>query len=224
MRTTLRALSALLGYPSAGLQAAATEIRAALVADRALPRARIEALDDLLTRLATRDLMELQADYSGLFDGSRSRSLHLFEHVHGESRDRGAALVDLAGQYLEHGFCIEGHELPDFLPLFVEFLSFLEPAQAKEWLARPAHVLAALEERLAEAGSAYAAVFAALRALPGRAADPDAVAEVRARMRDEDARSVDERWEDEPVTFGPARPASGPGTGIVARIQMHLRR
>ena len=134
----------------------------------------------------------------------------------------GQALIDLANQYLQHGFAISTNELSDFLPLFLEFLSFIEPAQAREWLARPAHVLTAMEERLRERGSPYAAVFLALSVLPGKKADPDAVAELRARMSAEEARTVDERWEDAPVTFTAPGPAPAPG-GIVARIRTVLR-
>jgi nitrate reductase delta subunit len=224
MKKTLKALSALLGYPCAELCAATDEIRAALADERALPADAIAALDPLLRGLATRDLLDLQAHYTALFDGSRSLSLHLFEHVHGESRERGAALIDLADEYLKRGFAIAASEMPDYLPLFVEFLSFIDPAEAVAWLARPAHVLAAMEQRLTEAASPYAAVFGALRVLPGRDADPEAVAELRARMRAEDARSVDERWEEAPVSFSAPPAAPNAKTGIVARIQLRLGR
>jgi nitrate reductase molybdenum cofactor assembly chaperone NarJ/NarW len=223
VRKTLKALSALLAYPSAELQAATDEIRAALVAERALPRDAIDALDALLQHMRTNELMELQSEYTALFDGSRSLSLHLFEHVHGESRDRGQALIDLANQYLEHGFAISENELPDYLPLFLEFLSFIEPAQAREWLGRPAHVLAAMEERLRARGSPHAVVFSALLVLPSKKADPEAVAELRSRMDAEEARSIDERWEDAQVTFTGPNPAPRP-TGVAARIRAVLRR
>jgi nitrate reductase delta subunit len=223
MRTTLKALSVLLGYPCAELQAAADEIRSALHAERALPPAAIEAVDALLRRIGTADLMDLQSEYTALFDGSRSLSLHVFEHVHGESRERGQALIDLANEYLKRGFAISTNELSDFLPLFVEFLSFIEPAEAKDWLGRPAHVLAAMEERLRERGSLYAAVFRALLVLAGRTADPEAVAEVRSRMKAEEARSVDERWEDALVTFSAPSPEPRPA-GVAARIRAALRR
>jgi nitrate reductase delta subunit len=223
MRKTLKALSALLGYPCAELQAATGEIRSAFKAERVLPRESLDALDVLLERMATHDLMDLQMEYSELFDGSRPLSLHLFEHVHGESRERGQALIDLAQEYLKRGFAITANELSDFLPLFLEFLSFIEPAEAKDWLSRPAHVLAAMEERLRERGSPYAAVFRALIVLPERKADPDAVAEVSSRMKAEEARSVDERWEEEPVTFAAPNPPQKPG-GVAARIRAVLRR
>jgi nitrate reductase delta subunit len=222
VRKTLKALSALLAYPSAELQSATGEIRSALAAERALPRDALDALDALLRRLAADDLMELQSEYTALFDGSRSLSLHLFEHVHGESRDRGQALIDLANEYLKQGFAIAENELPDFLPMFLEFLSFIEPAQAREWLARPAHVLAAMEERLRGRGTPYAAVFRALLVLPAAKPDPDAIAELRSRMDAEEARSIDERWEDAQVTFTAPNPAPRP-TGVAARIRAVLR-
>jgi nitrate reductase delta subunit len=223
MRKTLKALSAMLGYPSPELQAATQEIRSALLAERALPAAAMEALDALLRRIGSADVMDIQAEYTSLFDNSRSLSLHLFEHVHGESRERGQALIDLANEYLQHGFAITSNELSDFLPLFLEFLSFVESAQAKEWLGRPAHVLAAMEERLRERGSLYAAVFRALLVLPDSKVDPEAVAELRQRMKAEEARSVDERWEDAAVTFSAPEPPPRP-TGVAARIRAALRR
>jgi nitrate reductase delta subunit len=223
MRKTLKALSALLGYPSAELQEAMEEIRAVLAAERALPRESLDALDVLFRRMATADLMDLQAEYTALFDGSRSLSLHLFEHVHGESRERGQALIDLGREYLERGFAMSSNELADFLPLFLEFLSFIEPADARDWLGRPAHVLAAMEERLRERGSPYSTVFHALLVLPGRKADPQAVAELRSRMQAEDARTLDEQWEEAPVTFTVPDPTPRP-TGVAARIRAVLRR
>jgi nitrate reductase delta subunit len=223
MRKTLKALSALLGYPSPELQAATQEMRSALLAERALPASAMETLDALLRRIESADLMDLQAEYTSLFDNSRSLSLHLFEHVHGESRERGQALIDLANEYFQHGFAITANELSDFLPLFLEVLSFIEPAQAKDWLGRPAHVLAAMEERLRERGSLYAAVFGALLVLPDSKVDPDALAELRQRMKAEEARSVDERWEDAQVTFTAPEPPPR-ATGVAARIRAVLRR
>ena len=107
-------------------------------------------------------MLDLQAAYSELFDRSRSLSLHLFGHVHGDSRERGQAMIDLAEQYMAAGCLLESQELPDFVPVFLEYASCLEPAAARETLGQPAHVFAALEERLAQRGSPYAAIFGAL--------------------------------------------------------------
>ena len=217
MRLTLRALAALLGYPSAELQANIPEIRDAL-AEGALPRAARRRLDPLLDRLETGDLLDVQADYSELFDRSRSLSLHLFEHVHGDSRERGQAMIDLGKQYLDRGFLLDGPELPDFVPVFVEFASCLPPAEAREMLAEPAHVFAALEERLTKRGSPYAAVFGALLAAADARPDREALAELEAKAPSDDPAKIDEEWEEKAVTFTGSHDMGGP-TGIVARLR-----
>jgi nitrate reductase delta subunit len=217
MRRPLRALAALLGYPSAELQANIPAIRVAL-AEGPLPRAERRRLDPLLDRLETGELLDCQADYSELFDRSRSLSLHLFEHVHGDSRERGQAMIDLGKQYLDRGFLLDGPELPDFVPVFVEFASCLPPAEAREMLAEPAHVFAALEERLTKRGSPYAAVFAALIAAADARPDRAALAELEAKAPSDDPAKIDEEWEEKAVTFTGSHDMGGP-TGIVARLR-----
>jgi nitrate reductase delta subunit len=218
MRRTLRALAALLGYPSAELQAAIPEIREAVAAEGALPRAARRRLEPLLDRLAEAELLDLQADYSELFDRSRSLSLHLFEHVHGDSRERGQAMIDLGRTYGERGFLLEGPELPDFVPVFVEFASCLPRDEARAMLGEPAHVLAALDERLAKRGSPYAAVLGALTALAGARPDAEALAELAARAPHEDPARIDEEWEEAAVTFTGPQEMGGP-TGMTARLR-----
>jgi nitrate reductase molybdenum cofactor assembly chaperone NarJ/NarW len=217
MQLTLRALAALLGYPSAELQANVPAIRAAL-AEGALPRGTRQRLDPLLDRLATADLLDIQADYSELFDRSRSLSLHLFEHVHGESRERGQAMIDLGQQYIERGFYLDSPELPDFVPVFVEFASCLPPAEAREMLGEPAHVFAALEERLAKRQSDYAPIFGALVLAGGARPDREALAELEASAPDDDPARIDEEWEEKAVTFNAAHDMGGP-TGMVAKLR-----
>lgn len=218
MRLTLRALAALLGYPSAELQAAIPEIRAALAAEALLTRPARRRLEPLLDRLETGDLLDVQSDYSELFDRARSLSLHLFEHVHGDSRERGQAMIDLAEQYAESGFLLDDPELPDFIPVFVEFASCLAPAEARDHLAQPAHVFAALEERLAARGSDYAAIFGALLAAAKARPNREALAELNANAPDDDPAKIDEEWEEKEVTFTGSHDMGGP-TGIVARIR-----
>lgn len=218
MSRTLRALSALLSYPSAELKQHIGEVRSALCSEAALPAALQQQLEPLLRSFESEDLLELQARYCGLFDHTRSLSLHLFEHVHGDSRERGQAMIDLGEQYLSNGFAIEGSELPDFLPLFLEFLSCLPLAEARDWLSQPAHVLAVLEQRLAERGSAYAAIFVALLALSGAKPDPDAVAELQERSKSSESRPVDQDWEEAPVDFSAPLQERG-GSGVIARIK-----
>ena len=124
---TLRALAALISYPTADLLAAAGEMRAALDREALLPASERRALDRLIGELEAGDLYDLQERYGLLFDRTRSLSLHLFEHVHGESRDRGQAMVDLLKLYEENGYSPVATELPDFLPLFLEYASVAVP-------------------------------------------------------------------------------------------------
>lgn len=217
MRLTLRALAALLGYPSDELTGHIDDIRLALDTEAALPRGARQGLEPLLGRLETGDLLDLQAEYSDLFDRSRALSLHLFEHVHGESKERGQAMIDLGEQYLAHGLMLEEGELPDYVPVFVEFASCLTPVEARETLAQPAHVFAALAERLGERGSAYAAVFDALVAAGGGRPDRTALAELQDNAPSDDPAKLDEEWEEKPVSFSD-HDMGGP-TGMLARLR-----
>jgi nitrate reductase delta subunit len=222
MMKSLKALSALLTYPTAELQQACGEISETLENDKAFTVAVREQLHTLLTELATGDLYDLQERYVLLFDRTRSLSLHLFEHVHGESRDRGQAMIDLKTQYEQHGLEIDAAELPDFLPLFLEYLSVLPAKEACETLGQPAHIFAAMAERLRKRQSAYEAVFRALVALAAAKPKDDEVSALL-QLPDPDAtdlKALDAAWEDEPVNFGPDNSCKD---GIVARIRGGLR-
>jgi nitrate reductase delta subunit len=157
-----RVLSALLTYPEAGLVAAIPELDAALAEQSWMRR----HLAPLFAHLAGPDLIDLQQVYVQTFDRTPSHSLHLFEHIHGESRDRGQAMVDLMEEYKKHGLAMTDDELPDYVPLFLEFLSQLEDEHAAGRLLGDAvHVLAHIGRKLAANGSVYACVFDVLRAL-----------------------------------------------------------
>ena len=207
MRTYL-ALSALLSYPETDMLAALPEIRAALAAESLVPRAARRGLDGLLAELAVADLYDLQERYVSLFDRSRALSLHLFDHVHGESRDRGQALVDLGDRYRERGFDVSGNELPDFLPLFLEYLSLLPAGEAKEQLAETGHVLRAIGDGLARRGSRYAALLAALLAVAGESGLTERIASRPGG--EEPADALDRAWAEQPVTFGGGTPEAQP--------------
>ncbi len=217
MKMTLRALSALLSYPSQDLQDHVSDIRSALAAERALPKAALERLETLLAWIQTQDLLDVQCAYSDLFDRSPALSLHLFEHVHGESRERGQAMISLGELYIDYGFMMVGGELPDFLPMFLEFSSCLPAGEAKQHLSEPAHVFAALEERLSERGSPYAGVFYALIAATGARPDEEALTNLRQRL-DKD-KSLDEEWEEKPVDFGRPISANKASANVISRIQ-----
>jgi len=224
MSRTLKALSVLLTYPTTELQEAAGEIGLVLAQDRHLPAGVWRQLSALTTELATGDLYDLQERYVLLFDRTRSLSLHLFEHVHGESRDRGQAMIDLKSQYEQAGLLMSAAELPDFLPQFLEYLATRPLKEACETLGQPAHIFAALAERLRKRQSAYEAVFRALVVLS--AAKPkDEEVSALLELPDPDAgdlAALDAAWEDEPVNFGPG---SGDGCkdGLIARVRGGLR-
>lgn len=205
MNNAFKALSALLSYPTQDLKDAADDIRAIIHADVAGPIWAIHKLDKLLDEFNSCDLYELQERYVFLFDRTRSLSLHLFEHVHGESRDRGQAMVDLRDLYAQGGLDIDAKELPDFLPLFLEYLSTRSTDEARQILAEPVAVIVALKERLRKRKSAYAAIFAILEVLANAAPAESDIVELR-KTPDEDPNdleALDKIWEDEPVTFGP---------------------
>ncbi|MGC1095280.1 MAG: nitrate reductase molybdenum cofactor assembly chaperone [Pseudolabrys sp.] len=224
MIKTLKALSVLLTYPTIELQHAASEIGEAIDAGQMIPARVRNQLRTLLTEIATGDLYDLQERYVLLFDRTRSLSLHLFEHVHGESRDRGQAMIDLKSQYEQHNLFMSAAELPDFVPLFLEYLSLLPAQEACEILGQPGHIFAAMAERLRKRQSAYEAVFRALVALAAAKPKDDEVSALL-QLPDPDASdlaALDAAWEDEPVNFGPGAGDSCKD-GLVARVRGGLR-
>lgn len=198
MRLTLRILSALLRYPDEAVQQAAPELAGVLAEDGLMSPEQRASLQPLLDALATTDLLDAQERYVGLFDRGRAVSLHLFEHVHGESRDRGQAMVDLRGRYEAHGLEITAKELPDYLPLFLEYLSVLPPAQAAEELAQPGVILSALADRLEEKGTPYAAPMRILADLAGAGGE---AFEIAPADDPDDLAALDAAWEEEQIRF-----------------------
>jgi nitrate reductase molybdenum cofactor assembly chaperone NarJ/NarW len=192
MKTTLRVLARLIDYPDAALREHLGELQDALHAERALSAARLAELDALIERLRALSPLRAEAEYVDCFDRGRRASLHLFEHVHGDSRDRGAALVDLAMTYEGAGLVLAPGELPDHLGVVLEYASTQPPQQARALLGEFAHLLRVIFSALAERGSTHAAVLAALLDLAGERAD-------RVVLPDEPA--LDEAWA-EPEAFG----------------------
>ena len=227
MKRTLKVLSALLTYPTAELQAAVPEIRVALDAEGRLPQKNRDRLDRLLHDIGAGDLYDLQERYVLLFDRTRSLSLHLFEHVHGESRDRGQAMVDLKSLYERHGLFMSSSELPDHLPLFLEFLSVIPEAEACDLLGETSHVLEAIRQRLKKRKSAYSSIFSCAQALAEVKQQTEVIAALL-REPDEDPddlAALDAAWEEEEVTFGPAAAAAAQcgKDGLAAKLRAARR-
>ncbi|MGB0087680.1 MAG: nitrate reductase molybdenum cofactor assembly chaperone, partial [Rhodomicrobiaceae bacterium] len=204
MNISLKVISLLLSYPTEELLQAMPELKAALADDAAIGEREKALLDMLADDIAGLDLYDAQERYVFLFDRTRSLSLHLFEHVHGESRDRGQAMVDLMTMYEAQGFEIGAKELPDYLPMFLEFLSTRPEEEARELLGQTVHIISALRERLHKRKSIYINAFRVLEAIARGKADPAVVAEILKKPDDnpDDLAALDRIWEEEAVTFG----------------------
>jgi nitrate reductase delta subunit len=206
MARTYKALALLLSYPSREVCDVAGAALDAIDAEALVPAPVRRALRKLADELALDDLFDLQERYVWLFDRTRSLSLNLYEHVHGESRDRGPAMVALKELYAGKGLDLATGEMPDHLPVFLEFLSTLPDGEAASLLGEAAHVFAAIGERLHKRGSVYRSVFGALTALAAVPADKDALAAMMAEPDDDptDLAAMDKLWAETAVTFGPS--------------------
>lgn len=220
MANTYTALGLLLRYPDETLREAYPAAAELIDAEPRLPSALKQRLKRLAEDFASADLLDLQARYVRLFDQTRSLSLNLYEHVHGESRDRGQAMVELLKLYSAHGLELSAQELPDHLPVFVEFLSVLPAAQAGALLGEAAHVLEALHARLKKRRSPYACVFEGLAAMAAARADGEALAALMQEPEDDpdDLEALDRAWAEEPVTFGPGDAGCPKATEMLARM------
>jgi len=221
MDRTLKSFSLLLSYPTTELQEAMPEIGGVLASDTRLTAAARRDLRPLVEAMSNDDIYDLQERFVMLFDRSRSLSLNLFEHVHGESRDRGGAMVSLLETYRAGGFEPATTELPDHLPVLLEFLSTRPRAEVQDTLADAAHIFEAIRARLENRESPYQAVFSALQQLANVTADTNAVAELLEQPEDDpnDLEALDEVWEESEVTFGPDPNAGCPQVrDILSRI------
>ncbi|MDT3412359.1 nitrate reductase molybdenum cofactor assembly chaperone [Kosakonia cowanii] len=198
----LLVISRLLEYPDAALWQHQQELFDALASGDNLSKADAQQVGIFLRDLTSQDLLDAQATYSELFDRGRATSLLLFEHVHGESRDRGQAMVDLLAQYERHGLQLDSRELPDHLPLYLEYLAQLPAAEAIGGLQDIAPILALLQARLEQRESHYAALFDALLTLTKTEVDNAQVAEkIAGEARDDTPQALDAVWEEEQVKF-----------------------
>ena len=212
---TLRVLSALLGYPDAMLRSHLPEMAGLLRQEHALPAARAAELQALIANLRASNPLVAEAAYVELFDRGRATSLHLFEHVHGDSRDRGPAMIDLGQTYARVDlFLVEG-ELPDYLPAVLEFVSTQPPAEAKAFLGEISHLLKGIFGALHQRESPYASVLGALLELAGEKAEA---------VPPPPEPPIDESWA-EPVVFdgcstqGQAKPGQPQPVRIVRKAE-----
>ena len=201
----LKVISRLLDYPTAQMFAAKDELKAIVEQTEALTSQNRSQLLDFIEQLTTRDIFDAQESYDLLFDRGRALSLLMFEHVHGESRDSGQAMVDLMNVYKTNGFEVNSSQLPDYIPLYLEFLSEQTPAFIEEWLGDICHLLTMLSERLIDRECYYSVLFDSLVELSGQEIDQQARAEiaesVKAEARDDTVEAIDKEWEDKEIRF-----------------------
>lgn len=192
IKLTLRALSYLLRYPSAEMRSHLHEVSSALHMEQAIGQHRLAALDQLIKRLQTGDL-QVEAEYVELFDRGYGTALHLFEHIHGDSRDRGPAMIDLIKTYEQAGLLTTPDELPDYLPLVLEYSSTQPASAARAFISEFAHLLHVIEQALQKRNSDYAFVLDALINVAGISTKDLPTLKPREE-------SLDESWQ-EPAAF-----------------------
>jgi nitrate reductase delta subunit len=213
MSRSLRVLAALLSYPDALHRSVLAELGGVLKDERAISASRQQEIAVLIDRLQRTDPLQAESDYVELFDRGRSTSLHLFEHVHGDSRERGPAMIDLGQTYEKAGLILAEGELPDYLPAVLEFVSTQPPGEARAFLGEMSHIFNAIFGALQLQGSAYASVLGALLELAGEKAEP---------VTPPAEPPLDESWA-EPVVFdgcsskGQAKPGQPQPVHIVRR-------
>ena len=207
---TLRVLAHLLSYPDTSLRDHMAEMTAALQRERALGADRLEELSALMQHLRGARAMDVEAHYVETFDRGRGTALHLFEHVHGDSRDRGPAMIDLLQTYEQAGLYLAPGELPDHLTVVLEYASTQPPAQARAFLRELTHILQAIFSALLRRESPYASVLAAVLELAGEKAQA---------VKIPDEPTLDESWE-EPAAFGGCSTQGQASPGQLQPIQI----
>jgi len=199
----LRAIARLMDYPTAEVYENVAELKQVLLDCPVLSFKLKTRLDDWLNDFESSELMDVQETYGALFDRGRATSLLLFEHVHGESRDRGQAMVDLMELYKTHGFEIDTRELPDFIPMYLEYLSYRPNEEAEDGILDVAHILALIGARLEDRGSGYGLLFRALLDIGQADLTVDEfLTQASKEERDDSLEAMDKIWEEEAITFG----------------------
>jgi nitrate reductase delta subunit len=213
---TFKILGLLLSYPDPEWVTHLRECERVLAQEGILPKRPLSAVLAFIAQLKTADIYDAQEQYVATFDRGRTNCLHLFEHIHGDSRDRGQAMVNLAEAYAEKGLYIDRAELPDYIPLFLEFLSLCPADEAVALLGEPIDVIAAIGARLEKRNSPYAALFDSLVALARVKPDPSWISKIMAESpEDRSLEALDREWEESAAFDG--QPAKSSCDGCTAR-------
>lgn len=190
---TLRALAYLLRYPDAAWRGHLDEVHDALRGSGELRTPRLAQIEAFVDTMRRADEIDAQAVYVDLFDRGRGTALHLFEHVHGDSRERGPAMLDLIATYEQAGLFLRDGELPDHLTVLLEYASTQPRHAAVSLLGEVGHILRRIHGAVDHRGSAYAGVIGALLDIAG----VDAQGQAQPIEPEPD---LDEAWQ-EPAAF-----------------------
>jgi nitrate reductase delta subunit len=202
----LKLIGVLMDYPQDELWQHREELLDA-ADDSALSPQRRDELGDFVRTLLDTDPLTAQDNWLSLFDRGRSMSLLLFEHIHGESRDRGQAMVDLIEAYRKNGFELAARELPDYLPLLLEYLDQRPQAEARDWLHYVNHIVGLLAARAGERKSPYAVLFEILVEIADGKLDLRVLRQrASEEPRDDTPEVMDRLWEEEAIRFGAEMP------------------
>ncbi|MCB1553221.1 MAG: nitrate reductase molybdenum cofactor assembly chaperone [Xanthomonadales bacterium] len=204
----LKLISLLLDYPQDELWQQGAALREA-AREVGFDEAARPAMHAFVEQLLADEPMHAQSAWTESFDRGRAMSLLMFEHIHGESRDRGQAMVDLMETYRRNGFDMDSRELPDYLPLLLEYLAQCSEAEGREWLSHLTQILSLLAARAHERESPYAVLFEQLIRHAGETPELATFRQRAAKeLRDDTPEAMDKVWEEEAVKFGPEAPAS----------------
>lgn len=229
---TLKVLGFLMAYPSIQTVEVLSECREILKNEKWLEDEHIASINKLMTWLENTDLLDVQEEYVALFDRTPSLCLHLFEHIHGDSRERGQALVDLSEVYKDAGLLINTEEMPDYLPLFLEYLSVIDQEEARSNLGEIINVVGTIGGRLKNRKSEYAVLFDAL--INAAATKPDAETLKKALEKSSGApftfEEMDKEWEEQQAFENSEQTTGQAGTSdgcpqaeeMLARMNMPL--
>jgi len=211
---THRVLSAFLSYPAPELRGVAKQGVRILYEEKLLSATQIAGVCEFVHWLLETPQLDIEAAYIDAFDRGRSTSLHLFEHIHGESRARGEAMHRLLLRYRAHGLELQVSELPDFLPLFLEFLSTRSPVEAAKHLAEVVDIVDLIGQRLRKRGARHAALLEAIASLADMDARNSAGLPKENDERDDTPAALDAAWEEAPVTFNDTQPLGNAGLAL----------
>lgn len=192
-------LSLLLSYPSEELQQFLRDAEDELKREALLKEEILKEISVFVQHFQKMDIIDWQAHYVQLFDNSRSASLYIFEHLKGDSKDRGQAMVDMTGFYREQGLDLSQNELPDYVPVFLEFLSTLDQRKAAEYLSIPINIIQRVYIALSDSNNPYKYILNAVISLSEKAPDHEAVQKMIKAQKPMD---FDKEYAEAPVIFG----------------------